>query len=541
MRHAASTARGFTWVFHPGGSQGSAVDSLIELYNRDGQNKAAKIELKLDDLLPSLSGVQGSGATGKPTAEEIPVKQAHWPQDAVKRPPGLLIAEMLMHAGELTAAEQVLGDLAQSDSDSTDPIMHLKAAGTLARLAQRRGDHHRALTVVAECKLESVGFHEAHLDHARASLQVISAESLLVVGRIDDAIKATGQACDTFSRLGDYKSLLIALGNHSNYLREKGKLIEAKEALESSLRLATQFGDVDSEAAVYNNLSLIYSQLGERLLAIEQIDKAISLATSIGDSRGVCRGYTNRGQALNYAGRLDEAFLSFKHASELAEKIGLLADVGRAHTGMGVVEFNRSAYGEAVKHWLKAMEIATQVGDFLGEMELLNNLAEVTRRTGQLDDALKYINLAIRQLDAKGFSLRTGPYRHTRGLVHLDLQKYHDAEEDFLTAASRYSELGNSRAHANETYHAGIAVALQQRPAEAEKLFSVAEKIQRQMNDKAALANTLLFKGKISVSLKNRENLIAYFQEGIGILREIGMSARADESFKELNYYLTMT
>ena len=543
MRNAAANARGFTWVYRPDSTQSGAVDNLIELYNHGGHTKAAKVEVHLDDLFSSLGGAPGpddKDITPAQGAGSSPAKEAHWPQNAVKHSPGLLIAEMLMHAGDLGAAENVFEDLTQSRDNSSDPLTALMAAGSLARLAQRRGEHDRALRILAECQLEKIGFSETNLSHARASLQVILAESLQVVGRVDDAISVTGEACDTFSKLADYKTLLLALGNHSNYLREKGRIAEAKEALESSLRLATQFGDVDSEAAAYNNLSLIYSQLGDQLRAIEIIDKSIKLADSICDSRGVCRNYVNRGQALNYAGRLDEAFASFKKGSELAQKTGMIADVGRAETGMGVVEFNRGAYGKAVEHWNRAMEITRQVGDFLGEMELLNNMAEVNRRVEEFDEALNLINEAIRRLDERGFSGRTGPYLHTRGMINLDQQDYPKAERDFMTAADRYSKMGNARAKASETYHAGIAVAMQQNPLKAEKLLSDAEKIQRELNDKLALANTLLFKGKVSVPLKRRDNLIACFTEGISILKAMGMESRAAESREELNYYLRL-
>jgi tetratricopeptide (TPR) repeat protein len=141
-------------------------------------------------------------------------------------------------------------------------------------------------------------------------------------------------------------------------------------------------------------------------------------------------------------------------------------------------------------------------------------------------------------MNEKGFSLRTSPYLHTRGMVHLDLQKYAEAERDFTTAVDQYSQLGNLRAQASETYHAGIAIALQQRPAEAEARFTRAERIQREINDRPALANTLLFKGKICLPLQKRDNMIAYFQEAIGILKELGMFERAQESIDELNYYL---
>lgn len=542
MRQAAPYALGFTWVFHPGSYKPPMVQNLIDLYNSRHANKACMIETGLDKLLPELC-ISARVKTGRNDVKPAQEKQKaiiHWPRKGRRPLTPLVFGELFLHVGNFKLAEQVFKETIDSISGPEAENIRTAAITALARLNQQQGNHKGALEILNHYRdqWDENAADTKGLKTLKAFIHVINAESLSKIGQIGSAVEALEKSCTIFSDQGDYKNLLKALGNYGNTLRDLGKIDEAKRALQNSLNLAVQVGDVASEATAYNNLGLVHLHCGEYKEGLEAFKKTIHIATAISDIKGLCSGQFNYGLILNSLGQLDEAYSYFEKVKELSEEHDMFENLGKAENAMGMIEYYRQNHSKAIEHWKKAGAIFTKCNCFLGNMEVLNNIAELFRISGDLGLALDNINRALELMLARGFDLRTAPYFHTRGLIFIDLAKYEQAVEDFERALKIYHDIGNLHARAKEIYHLGVCFTLTQAFIEAEEKFMEAETIQRQFKDFMALADTLKFRGKVSLCLGKQDAAVECFKEAAEVYERLGLSKRAEKTLQEIRSYL---
>jgi tetratricopeptide (TPR) repeat protein len=130
--------------------------------------------------------------------------------------------------------------------------------------------------------------------------------------------------------------------------RDSGKLGEAQELLNASIRLATERRDLPSLATAYNSLGTLYLTHRDIPQAVTAFESSLGYLHQCGDHFRIAPVYNNLG--LAYA--------------------------------------NEREWKKSQQFFEKSLDIVVQAGDTLAQAEALNNLVWVYQNTGQLQEAI---------------------------------------------------------------------------------------------------------------------------------------------------------
>ncbi|UCI08883.1 helix-turn-helix transcriptional regulator [Mesorhizobium sp. B1-1-8] len=223
---------------------------------------------------------------------------------------------------------------------------NLEAVRELAPLAAREASHvgaHR----------DAAGYYEVALRHAddlpiedRAALHEGHAFECHLIGRIDAAIEAQGEARRLRQALGDR----LKEGDGLRCLSRYAYLLGDREAAD---RFGAQAVELLETAPESPELAMAYSNLSQLAMLAERLDetlslggKAVELAERLNRSDILCHALNNVGAAEQW---LDLA----KGRRELARSLGIALSenfqehAARAFTNCACVEMNRLSFAEA--------------------------------------------------------------------------------------------------------------------------------------------------------------------------------------------------
>jgi tetratricopeptide (TPR) repeat protein len=168
---------------------------------------------------------------------------------------------------------------------------------------------------------------------------------------------------------------------------------------------------------------------------------------------------TDRAPVLDGLGRLDEA------RSELESSLAVLEGAfGREHPSVGIIHLNLSstlmaveAFDKARDHATRALEIeVAQVGEDSPETNRpLANLAEIERRAGNLDEALRFAARAVDVTSgADEFEYDLMLNTNNLGVIYLELGRLDDAQAQ-LRRAVELSDRVLGEHHPTSALHRG--------------------------------------------------------------------------------------
>lgn len=371
------------------------------------------------------------------------------------------------------------------------------------------------------------------------------------------ALKAAEQVNEDSSpqRLSIHQSL-------GEMLTTIGQYDEAFEHLQQALALAEQFDDRDAQAracrwiAYAHEFRSAYAPalewierglkvLGERetpftaeLLAIaglissrqgnldqaEQLcQRSIETAQRLGLVDGLAFAYSSRALVSYSRGETALAIEYYQQAAQLYSAASNIQGEAMALNGIGTTYQEMGRWNDAKENLIRAREIFERTGDELHKAFADNNIGELLRQQGNLDEALRYYTAALTALEQVGGS------RYAIAVLHMNLGATH----------VRKHNAGDAIRHLN-TSHA-IFDAIQARDFLAELFGYLAEsesieshfdaaaeagmnglRIARELAMKTEEGKCLRVLGDIAMAQSNPDEAKLLLDQSLMVLQEVG-------------------
>lgn len=181
-------------------------------------------------------------------------------------------------------------------------------------------------------------------------------------------------------------------------LLRDSKLDEAREYMNSSLKLAYDEDDYNSALTILNEQCGFYRDLGQMKNAIECCEESEKLFESlgIGNTKERAAAYINTANVYRTFGELEEAFAYFKKAGSVLELCGDESLYSSYYNNLSLLHQEAGRFEDATECLKKALYIADEkMHDEIRTAISRTNLATSLLRLKRIDEAEEYLKPAI--------------------------------------------------------------------------------------------------------------------------------------------------
>ncbi len=202
-----------------------------------------------------------------------------------------------------------------------------------------------------------------------------------------------------------------------NILREVQRYDDAMAYLNQALLIAQEIGDVRGRGIWLANLGLVYDDLHQYQEAIGAHKESVGVARTMRDQRGLASRLSNLGNSYLAAGEHSEALKCFHEVVAVCKGLG---DKPEAALRMGIIgnvnsELGRNAPNEfeanfyfdlALDAYRDTVVMAQELGDKVGEGDLLISIGNVYGNMGKYDEAIYHFTAAYQLFESLGMQDR---------------------------------------------------------------------------------------------------------------------------------------
>jgi tetratricopeptide (TPR) repeat protein len=255
-----------------------------------------------------------------------------------------------------------------------------------------------------------------HLPEARAAFERIGDEWMAVealdwessaLGLLEDprAMLLAGDALARCRRLDPKPPQTEAriLGHMANMYVVANAWAEAVRFYEAAVEAAGGVKDLLQLAKMHHGLGLAYQRMQQPAKARQQLDKALALYSIESDLSAVFRLENDLGDLLLHQGHLDSAEQHFRSALTGSEALHMdRRGRGQILANLAEVSLRRGELQQARKQLSEAMEVGSLVGEQVVVATTHGLFGQLESRLGDLQKAREHFDTAIRILEALG-------------------------------------------------------------------------------------------------------------------------------------------
>ena len=227
------------------------------------------------------------------------------------------------------------------------------------------------------------------LDGLTWRLARVISRPLYLHGYSEDLFVANTAGLHAAQREGDRAAEAIARKFRAAGYFRRGRYLEAIEDMTAVLACARDLGDGAEEANAHYLLASIALDMARLPVALDHLRDSFRLFPATGQAHGERACLCLFGEVSRRLGRLDEAMDFNLRALELAAGAQDLMQIAIAHGQIGAVELDLGRLPEAERSLRRSIEMKRELGNPLGEAEVVVSLAELYRARGDLASAVK--------------------------------------------------------------------------------------------------------------------------------------------------------
>lgn len=164
--------------------------------------------------------------------------------------------------------------------------------------------------------------------------------------------------------------------------RNSGKFVQALSHLEMALKLSGSVGDISGISACYTNMGTTHHGLDNLKQAKQCHEQALSIDRSLGDRASEAASLGNLGLVCSDMEDYTFAEEYLRKTATIAHQMGLLSIEGMARGGLGIVFDETGRFTESIEELQMAATLFQKTGQEHYRRKALNNLSEVSRRSG---------------------------------------------------------------------------------------------------------------------------------------------------------------
>ncbi len=259
----------------------------------------------------------------------------------------------------------------------------------------------------------------------RLFMQFLSTKGSILrkLGRPDEALKELKKGLDVIrSREDDVDDLALGELHNTmgNVLLAKGRLDEALQFFQSSLKLFQEVGTLTRIARELNNIGVIHAIKGEFNEALEQFEKSLEQYQQIGSQQDVAMALNNIGNIHFDQGNYHLALEYYTKSLEIYRVCGNNQDVSHCYQNIGNVHRARGEVTIALQYFEKSLELRETIGNPLDVAAVCWTIGNALRSAGEYQQALKMLERSLKLRQTANNPVTLSESLFSLILVHLD-------------------------------------------------------------------------------------------------------------------------
>lgn len=318
----------------------------------------------------------------------------------------------------------------------------------------------------AQFSLHSARSRQARLLEANADLQ--SCWAYRSLGQVDQAIASCDDAQKIFTVFGDNVSAGVALNNVANWLGDRGRYAEAKDAYDRVLDITQAAGSERDTAGALLNAARMLIFLGKLDDASSYLGRSIELSHRIHDTGDEAKAHIALGEVYRAGGSLADAQREAKRGGELAQQLHDPSTQAFAIANLALYNFISGDLAEASASYAKALKLRQVIGDKSGVAAVLNGLGDVFFARGDLAAAETQDNEALQLEKALQEPAETQQTMVALAEIALQRQEFEKAHQMVEGAIEEFRGEGDTDSEAYATALAIRILVTAHRAAEAD-------------------------------------------------------------------------
>lgn len=393
------------------------------------------------------------------------------------------LGQRAVAAGDGERARVLLQQQVELGPEQMDTEDEVESAILLGDILRRDGDVQGAMALF-ERSIRSGERLDFAQGVAEASVRVIDIRR----ATLDPQSLADVQwkALDAARRSGDSAIQSRLTANYAETLVQLGRLDEAVEQFEQGLEISRQIGDLALENYCLEALSNVERELGRMHEVAEREAELVAVEERRGHQPAAAQDAVQHGSTLLSLGRLDAARSAYQHAVDLARSVGDELLEQRAYGGLGVTYSQMNMPVEALNHLMLALDLARASQDASHEAQWLASIGEALWKFDQPEDAVKAIQQAITAArTAEDVGLEAGMLS-LLGQIHVSNREPDKARLYYTHALDLYREVGETEAEIQTLSAIGALAMDADQPAEAIRMYDEALRLAARTDQRAA-------------------------------------------------------
>lgn len=261
-------------------------------------------------------------------------------------------------------------------------------------------------------------------------------------GRLAEALESYQASLKIECRLGNPLGQAQGLSNTGTIYFQEGRLDEAIEAYRKAQQIFEEIGDLLGQARTLGNIGLVHRNHGKSQNALGAFQSAMIFFAQIGDPYGLAKTFVNIGTIYSEQGKLDEGLAAYQNGQKIFEQVGNQLGHANALGGIGNILYEQERLDDALESYQEALEIFIEIGNRLGQADTLGNIGNVYLLQGKLDEALKAYQDALKLHKQIGYPLGQANQLANIGLLCRQQGDGKAALEHYRQARDIYTEHG---------------------------------------------------------------------------------------------------
>jgi tetratricopeptide (TPR) repeat protein len=217
----------------------------------------------------------------------------------------------------------------------------------------------------------------------------------LALGKPHRAIEFLEKELKLLQNSEEPKGEELKLENLGRIYFEVGDTEKAIEYYSKELERARELRDIKRQGRIHGNLGEIYVVLKDQKNAIENFEKGLSLVKKFSDKRGEIVLLGKLGEAYTAVEKFKEALPYYQQGLALAQVLKDRSTVILMTEKIGHSHLRSGNHREAIAHFQKNLTFAKKSGDKAKEGEALWSLAQATRKSGKIPEAIIFAEEAL--------------------------------------------------------------------------------------------------------------------------------------------------
>ena len=312
---------------------------------------------------------------------------------------------------------------------------------------------------------------------------------------------------------------LLQIGRVEN---NSGNPQKGLEYLTRAQALAVEFGNDEERSKILQAMGAAYAALNKHEDALRNFRDSLEIKRKLGLKTGIALSLKAMASSEDALGKPDQALKDYKEALALYQELGDKAGTGDVLNDLADFYVDHGQYDEALKLFKESLQAEVEVGNQKMQALVVNNIGNVYFAKADYQNARTYYEQALQLRQKLNVPSAIADTLHNLALISTRMGQNDQAVEQFLRALDLRRNTGDKRWAAIEGSSLGSLFGDQGRYGAALSAEEDALKTLRELQDRSIwLPQILSWYGKALAQVGRSDDAQKSLEEAMNVAREL--------------------